>query len=167
MKKLTLFLLFISILQANAQTNEIKIDILDIIAIRALDITYEHNINEESSVGISALFNLEKESADFRYNEEFVLTPYYRHYFSTTNNLKMFGDFYGALNTGNIPERKLEVGDDNTYTDFGVGLGLGVKYTSDSGFVVDVHVGAARNLFNTDYSREVVPRVGISLGKQF
>ena len=167
MKKITLFLLFIVTLQANAQTNEIKIDILDIIAIRALDITYEHNINEESSVGISALFNLEKESADFRYNEEFILTPYYRHYFSIANNLKMFGDFYGALNTGNIPVRKLEVGDDDTYTDFGAGLGFGVKYTSDSGFVVDFHVGAARNLFNTDYSREVVPRVGISLGRQF
>ena len=77
MKKITLFLLFIVALQANAQTNEIKIDILDIIAIRAFDITYEHNINEESSVGLSALFNLEKESANFRYNEEFVLTPYY------------------------------------------------------------------------------------------
>ena len=167
MRKITLLLLFIVTLKASAQTNEIKIDILDIIAIRALDITYEHNINEESSVGLSALFNLEKESADFRYNEEFVLTPYYRHYFSIKNNVKMFGDFYGALNTGNIPERKLEVGDDNTYTDFAAGLGVGVKYTSESGFVVDVHVGAARNLFNTDYSREVVPRVGISLGKQF
>ncbi|MGB2127924.1 MAG: DUF3575 domain-containing protein [Flavicella sp.] len=167
MKKITLFLLFIASLKAHAQSNEIKIDILDIIAIRALDITYEHNINDESSVGISALFNLEKESANFRYNEEFVLTPYYRHYFSSTNNLKMFGDFYGALNTGNIPERKLKIGDDDTYTDFAAGLGVGVKYTSDSGFVVDVHVGAARNLFNTDYSKEVVPRVGISLGKQF
>jgi hypothetical protein len=46
-------------------------------------------------------------------------------------------------------------------------LGFGGKHISDNGFVVDIHIGIGRNLFNTDLSHEVVPRAGISIGKRF
>ena len=45
---------------SSAQTTEIKLDIFDILALLALDVTLEQNLNTESSIGISALFNFAK-----------------------------------------------------------------------------------------------------------
>ncbi len=167
MKKIATLLLFALTLPIAAQKNEIKIDVFDVIALKSVDATFERIINFESSVGVSILFNFEKESSSFRYNEEFVLTPYYRQVLFSRGNIDYFGEFFGAINTGKVPIEDLEIGDDDTYTDFALGLSFGGKYVSSSGFVADFHIGVGRNLFNTNPSPEVVPRVGIALGKQF
>lgn len=168
MKKTIALILFALIFKiSSAQTNEIKVDIFDVLALLALDVTYEHSINTEASIGISALFNFAESDASFRYNEEFVLTPYYRQTLFTKGNIAYFGEFFGAINSGDIKVEDLEIGDDPTYTDFALGLSFGGKYVSDNGFIADLYLGIGRNLFNTNKSRDVVPRVGISIGKQF
>jgi hypothetical protein len=168
MKKTITLILFALVFKISAaQTNEIKVDVFDILALLALDVTFEHQLNSESSIGISALFNFAEPSTSFRYKEEFVLTPYYRQTLYTRGNIGYFGEFFGALNTGDIDLEDLEFGDDPSYTDFALGLGFGGKYVSNNGFVADMHIGIGRNLFNISNSPDIVPRVGISIGKQF
>jgi hypothetical protein len=113
---------------------------------------------------IGLLFNFENEASGFRYNEEFMLSPFYRQHLFQSGNIRYFGEFFGALNKG---ENNEENDGENNYTDFAFGLGFGGKYIADNGFLVDFHVGIGRNLFNTDQSPEVVPRVGIAIGKRF
>ncbi len=166
MKKLILAVLICSTFSSVAQIrNEIKFDVFDILALKSLDVSYELIINPESSVGISSLFNFEKESASFKYEQDFVLTPYYRQVLFSKGNIGYFGEFFGSLNTGR--SKKALEGIEDNYTDFAFGLSFGGKYMSDNGFVLDFLAGIGRNMFNTDESHEVIPRVGISIGKQF
>lgn len=170
MKKTIALILFALVFKTtSAQTNEIKIDVFDVLALLALDVTYEHQLNPESSIGVSALFNFAKPETSFRYNEEFTLSPYYRQLLFTRGNIGYFGEFFGALNTGDkdVDTNQLDPGESATYTDFALGLSFGGKYVSPNGFVADLHLGIGRNLFNTNYSPGIVPRVGISIGKQF
>lgn len=168
MKKTITFILFALVFKiSTAQTNEIKVDVFDILALLALDVSFEHNLNTESSVGISVLFNFAKPSASFRYKQEFALTPYYRQNFFSRGSFNYFGEFFGCLNTGDKNAEDFEFGDSSSYTDFALGVGFGAKYVTANGFVADIHGGIGRNLFNTDFSPSIVPRVGISIGKEF
>lgn len=166
MKKI-LFLVVLAIsFVGTAQNNkEIKLDIFDVLALKSLDISYEYIMNDESSIGISVLSNFEKKSASFRYSQKLVVTPYYRQHLFQRDNVNFFGELFGAINTGDLEPD--ELGDPDSYTDFALGLGFGGKYLSENGFVVDFHAGIGRNLFNTNLSQEVVPRIGISVGKRF
>ena len=170
MKKTIALILFALVFKiSSAQTNEIKVDVFDILALLALDVTFEHQLNTESSIGISALFNFAKPSSSFRYEQEFALTPYYRQRLFSKGSFDYYGEFFGSLNTGekNIAPSDLPAGESDMYTDFALGLSFGGKYVSANGFVADIHAGIGRNLFNTDYSASIVPRVGVSIGKQF
>ena len=148
--------------------NELKLDIFDALVLKTVEVSYEHYLNEESSVGISAFVNFEKRDATFRYNEKTMFTPYFRQYFSNVYNWNFFGEVFFAINSG---EREtLQNGSSlnryQEYTDGALGIAIGSKYISSRGFVIDIHGGLGRNLFNSD-SREVVPRVGLNVGYQF
>jgi hypothetical protein len=170
MKKTIALILFALVFKiSSAQTNEIKVDVFDILALLALDVSFEHNFNIDSSIGLSVLLNFAKPDVSFRYEQEFAITPYYRQTFFSRGNVTYFGEFFGSLNTGDIdltPE-EIAVNKDDTYTDFALGIGFGGKYVTANGFVADIHAGIGRNLFNTDHSAGIVPRVGISIGKEF
>ncbi|PCI31128.1 MAG: hypothetical protein COB60_12670 [Flavobacteriaceae bacterium] len=147
---------------------EIKVDLLDALALKTMGISYEYYINDQSSVGVSALVNFEKQSADFRYNEDRMITPYFRHYFTTNQNWNMFGEVFFAINKG---EKKTAVIGSNTkiykkYSDGALGVSVGTKYYSNAGFVLDIYAGLGRNMF-TENSPSVVPRIGINVGYRF
>ena len=158
MKKL--FFAFGLLLSSLTQAQqEIKIDIADALIIRSLEFSYERYINSESSFGISALFNLTKESEDFRYNEDLMITPYYRHYFSSDATWNLFGEGFVGINSG---KRAKLVG----YTDAALGIAIGTKYVSQSGLTIDLYGGLGRNLFTT-VSPVIVPRAGLNIGWRF
>lgn len=168
MKKFIFLSLFLTSFAINAQkTSEIKLDVFDILALKALDVSYEHIMNSESSIGLSILFNFEK-TASFRYKQDFALTPYFRQHLFDRGNVNFFGELFGSINSGKkeIEENNILI-EKKDYTDFAFGLGFGGKYVSENGFILDIHAGVGRNLFNTDISPELVPRVGISVGKRF
>lgn len=146
---------------------EIKLDIFDALALKTVSVSYEHYLNDQSSFGVSALFNFEKQSADFRYNEKRSITPYFRHYFTTDNQWNFFGEGFFSINYG---EKEVKViGAPNTYTDYtdgALGVAVGLKYTTDKNFVIDVYGGVGRNLFSSD-SHVIVPRVGVNVGWRF
>lgn len=170
MKKiLFLFILFIT-LGANAQNNQIKVDLFDILVLRTLDVSYENQLNDEASVGLSVFINFEDKDAKFRYNEDFQITPYFRQYITNSNGFDFFGELFGTLNfaeTEEKTENNVVVEESQNYSDFALGLGAGGKHVSKNGYVFEFNVGVGRNLFNSKISRQFVPRFGISVGKQF
>lgn len=146
---------------------EVKIDIFDALVLKTVEVSYEHYVSENSSVGISALFNFEKQSADFRFNEDKMITPYFRHYFTTEAKWNFFGEAFLGINSG---DKEIEVTNQPTtyesYTDGALGIAVGTKYISDGGFTIDAYAGLGRNLFSSN-SPIIVPRVGLNLGFRF
>ncbi|MDY0780340.1 DUF3575 domain-containing protein [Tenacibaculum sp. IB213877] len=146
---------------------EITVDLADALAMKTLEVSYEYYLSDQSSVGISGLFNFEGRSSDFRYNEDNMITPYFRHYFTSSRNWNYFGEIFLGINSG---KEEIELdGAPNVYenyTDGALGVAIGTKYISNGGFVVSVLGGIGRNMF-TDKSPVVVPRVGLNLGYRF
>lgn len=157
MKKI--ILVFIIFITSNIYSQqEIKLDIADALVIRSLEFSYESYVSEESSFGVSALFNLTKESVNFRYNENTMITPFYRHYFTTNATWNFFGEGFVGINSGKQNNMK--------YTDGALGVAIGTKYISNGGLIIDLYAGAGRNLFGTD-SPVIVPRIGLNVGWRF
>jgi hypothetical protein len=167
MKKIILVVvLFVSSI-INAQ-QEVKIDIADALVMKTLEVSYEYYLSEQSSIGMSALFNFEKRSSDFKYHEKQMFTPYFRHYFTNNRSWNYFGEIFLGINLGER-EKDLDGSDAKDYekyTDGALGVALGLKYISNGGFTVDIHGGAGRNMFTSE-SHSIVPRVGVNVGYQF
>lgn len=165
MKKVILaFTLFVSSFGFSQQ--EIKLDIADALIIRSLEFSYENYLNETSSFGVSALFNLAKQEVNFRYNENMMITPYYRHYFSTNEQWNFFGEGFLGINSGKKESVEDSGNYDVKYTDGALGIAVGTKYIAQGGLVIDAYVGAGRNLFGTE-SPVIVPRIGVNVGWRF
>lgn len=145
---------------------EIKLDIADALIIRSLEFSYENYLTEESSVGISALFNLAKQDVNFRYNENTMITPYYRHYFTNEKQWNFFGEGFVGINSGKKESVKDSGNYDIKYTDGALGVAVGLKYIASGGLVIDAYGGLGRNLFGTD-SPVIVPRIGLNVGWRF
>jgi hypothetical protein len=156
MKK-NILLLTLFICSFGFAQQEIKLDIADALVIRSLEFSYEKYLTEESSFGVSVLFNLAKEEVLFRYNENMVITPYYRHYFTTDKQWNFFGEGFLGINSGNS---------ENKYTDGALGLAVGTKYVASGGLVIDFYGGVGRNLFVSN-SPVLVPRIGLNIGWRF
>jgi hypothetical protein len=165
MKKLLLIVGLISSTVTYSQ-QEIKIDIADALVIRSIEFSYENYLTEESSFGISALFNLAKQETDFRYNENMMFTPYYRHYFSTNEQWNFFGEGFLGINSGKKEGIKNSNIYDVNYTDGALGVAVGTKYIATGGLILDAYIGVGRNLFGSN-SPLLVPRVGFNVGWRF
>lgn len=166
MKKIILAItLFVSTLSFSQQ--EIKVDIFDALALKTLEVSYEHYISAENSVGLAGLFNFDNSNSDFRYNQKSMFTPYFRQYFSIENKWNLFGELFVGINSG-----KKDIKDEagvikaEDYTDGALGVAAGTKYVTASNFTFEAYIGVGRNLF-TSNSHSVVPRAGFNVGYRF
>ena len=162
MKKI-LLLSAIFISAVTFSQKEIKLDIADALIIRSLEFSYEQFINTESSFGVSALFNLAKQEENFRYNENIMITPYYRHYFTTEYAWNLFGEAFLGINSGKKEAIKDSDIYDVNYTDAALGVAVGLKYLANGGLTIDAYAGIGRNLFRSN-SPVLVPRIGVNVG---
>ncbi|MFY0603821.1 MAG: DUF3575 domain-containing protein [Flavobacteriaceae bacterium] len=165
MKKLFLVFAFLCSTVSFAQ-QEIKIDITDALALKTLDISYEYYVSDQSSIGLAALFNFEGKGSDFRYNEDRMITPYFRHYFTTEAKWNFFGEGWFGINFGEKEVNTSGTISYEEYTDGALGISIGTKYTSIGGLVIDIHGGLGRNMFGSD-SPVIVPRIGVGVGYSF
>jgi len=165
MKKILLALTF-AITSLSYAQQEIKLDVGDALVIRSLEFSYENYLSEDSSFGVSALFNLAKQNVSFRYNENLMITPYYRHYFTADESWNFFGEGFVGVNSGKKESVKDSGVYDIKYTDAALGLAVGTKYVAKGGLVIDVYGGLGRNLFGSD-SPVLVPRLGLNIGWRF
>ena len=165
MKKIVLICSFLVSMFGFSQ-QEIKLNIANALVIRSLEISYEKHISIENSLGISALFNLVEQEADFRYNENIMISPYFRHYFTADKPWNFFGEGFIGINAGKkvIVKQFNEVNIE--YIDAALGVAVGSKYTSKGGLIIDIYAGVGRNLFLSD-SPVIVPRGGVNVGWKF
>jgi len=162
MKKYLLIALVLIGFTSNAQQHEVKLDVLDLIAFKSLDATYQYILNEESSVGLSIFKPLSDNN--YIYNENFSITPFYRQYFPLGAIENIFAEAFFSINSGDGED---ENGVPATYTDGAFGFAVGKKYISPRGFVLEGMIGLGRNLFDNNDSPTAVLRTGINIGYQF
>lgn len=183
-KTILVLFLFLSIILVNAQEsesqetilkqNELKINMSNLIGFKWADFTYERILNEESSLGIGALFTLDPNNDDgLDEYRTFSITPYYRHFFSRKYAEGFFVETFGMLHSGEDEIYHFdEISDPNgsyrgeKYTDFAVGISVGGKFVTKRGFIAEVYAGIGRDLLGQS-DIEIVGRGGVSIGFRF
>jgi hypothetical protein len=193
MKKIILFTILLSSIitfgqenkfqypQDQDKKNEVKLSATSLIAIAALDVSYERLINSQTSYGVS-LF-LATDNDDIDYPRDFSITPFYRWFFSERTFARgFFVEGFGMLNTNSDSHYETsfdssgnfqsEFTKEETNVRFALGISVGGKFVIKSGFTAEVFLGIGRNLLgdnSTDFydDNEIVGRGGISLGYRF
>lgn len=189
MKKLLLLALF-SVGIAHAQEeekmldgrHEVRVDLLSLALKSEVNLTYEHFLNADWSVGVYGGFasgdHLEDDFDSGNRNNlpKYQVNPFVRYNLSKGQKSFYFAEVFLSANGGDFKEtvRKIDgngngyyVNEKSTYSDFGAGAGLGYKLYIKEKFAVELNVGFGANLFNTDKSPDVLSRVGLSFGYRF
>lgn len=165
-----------------SKQNEVKFDVLSAIAFSKIHISYEHFLNKDFSVGISGGFQDSKnakEDFDKGYDRtlpKYEVTPFVRYSLSHGQKSFYFAEVFVSANGGKYRELQRFVDDagngyydtfEDNYTDVAIGGAVGYKLYIQEKFGIELFLGAGKNLFNTDKSPEVVPRVGLNFGYRF
>ena len=185
MRKIALVILCIYSTISNAQEdlipqdtdkkNEITLNALTLIASGWIDVSYEYLINKEASFGVDVQFGFD-ENSNFDSYRNFSITPNYRVYFSNKYARGFFIEGFGMLHR--YKDLYYDIETDGTYnniekniTEFSLGVSVGGKWVTKSGFVAEIFGGIGRNILNNSDDSydpiEVAGRVGISIGKRF
>lgn len=154
--------------------NEVYLNAFNLIAFKWFDVSYEYLLNEEASIGVSALISLDEESYGYDSYRKYSVTPYYRHFFSKKYAQGFFMEAFAMINGGERYDYwyvydeydTVYYEDEITYADLAFGISVGGKFLSKRGFIGEFHGGVGRNLFNDD-APEVIGRAGISFGYRF
>ena len=148
--------------------NELKLNGLYLI-LGAFDVTYERTINQESAFGVNVFLPFDDDIND---DINYYISPYYRFYFGKKYAAGFFIEGFGMLNS--INESRFSgtidpVIKEETITDFALGIGLGGKWITESGFIGELNFGVGRNLFNSDRNNDFdfVAKIGITVGYRF
>ena len=160
-----------SIPKNNFGKNEVKVNAVFLL-LGAFEGSYERNLSESSSVGMSFLIPFGYNNVDTNLN--YYVSPYYRMFFGQKYAAGFFLEGFGMLNSTN-EEYYVNSGQGNyniiekDFTDFALGIGLGGKWMTRGGFVFEVNGGFGRNLFNANDDEGVifVGKFGFNLGYRF
>ncbi len=178
-KTLLVILIFLSFLSVKAQNeanenpyqknNEIKVNVLGPL-MGAFQATYERHLNSKSSLGISYFYVFNNtENEDLNYS----ISPYYRRYFGKKYAAGFFLEGFTMLTS--IDGKKIYTSEDHsTFTenpdviDLAAGVGLGWKWVSKGGFVLEANLGYGFLLFNANKTdHNIVNKIGVSAGYRF
>jgi hypothetical protein len=155
--------------------HELRLDVAEALIIPAIDISYEYVISKYSGVGATAWFSLDSDDGDYLVEyQEFAFTPYFRQYFF---NKKEYGarGFYaeallqiaGGTDYDQYYNDDLELVSNENWTNFGIGFGLGQKWVSNNGFVLDLNIGGGRYLGSSDTGPDAFLRGAVGVGYRF
>lgn len=173
------FLMLCTVLCLNAQDdpitmdnetkNEFKLNALFLL-LGTFEASYERNLSENSSVGISVLAPFERDYVDTDMN--YYVSPYYRVFFGKKYAAGFFLEGFGMLNS--IRDSYSYYIDSGVYgnvqnaTDFALGIGLGGKWFNKGGLVFEISGGLGRNLFDVSTNDKIlVAKLGFNLGYRF
>ncbi len=152
--------------EQNLGNHELKINMGSLL-VEFPEISYEHIINEESSVGISVAFPIDQEIS-----YRFMVFPNYRIFFGAKRAAGFFIEANSAIFSQRF-QRDVIFGSindpttDSTKIGWGLGIAVGGKFLTKNGFIGEIYVGGGRNFINTDKIDGGYPRIGISIGKRF
>jgi len=181
MKKLIIFALIgLTFSNINAQDDnikpleerkhEVRLNGLYLV-IGAFEGSYSYVLNEESTLGVSALIPIDEDVSD---DLNYYISPYYRFFFGKKHAAGFFLEGFGMLSSVNRGDFFFDdiqgvTRDEETITDFALGIGVGGKFITKRGLVGEINLGVGRNLFNTNsnFDNDIVGKIGISLGYRF
>ena len=174
-------------------SNELKLDILDILSQPALQITYEKINDPYSSFGADIFLNFNDNNASRSWSEKFSLNPFYRFYFFNKTDFggegyfaEVFMKFTNIEYDRNIyfhdsmPNEPYVTSEEIKAWDIAPGVGVGRKWVNKKGWTFEYMLGLGRYLFPnsknddvpeggsvSDYRPEASFKGGISIGKRF
>lgn len=149
--------------------NEVKLNVLLPLA-GTFEATYERLLNEKSSLGISVLTVFSKENNE---DVNYMISPYYRRYFGKKYASGFFAEGFTMLNSTDGKQitdidGNLTLNEGPDVIDMSLGIGLGSKWVTKSGFIFEVNVGYGKLLFNADKTdHDIVAKFGFYLGYRF
>lgn len=154
--------------------NELSVNAFNLVAFGIIEITYERVIDENSSWAIEGFIQPGKDDyLDEAYYKDLSVTGKYKHFFSSTYARGFYVHGFGMISNGeyetnyyyneNIDDYIYET---ENYTDFAIGFGLGGKFVSPGGFLLDLNAGIGRNLLS-DVSPTIVGQFMVNLGFRF
>lgn len=142
--------------------NELKINALYAV-IGAIEVNYERTLNNRSAIGLSVFLPYDQDQID---DIDYLIGPYYRHYFGKNYATGFFVEGFGLLNS---TRQQFPVSNGETFeTDLALGIGFGGKWVSESGFVGELNLGFGRNIIDPDNDTfDILGRIGITIGYRF
>lgn len=154
--------------------NELSINAFNLVAFGIIEITYEKVINANSTWAVEGFYHPSKDDyIDEAYYKTLSLTGKYKHFFSSTYARGFYVHAFGMLSGGEYSDNGYYNEDTfeyieeiENYTDFAIGFGLGGKFVSQGGFMLDLSGGIGRNLLSQN-SPEVVGQFMVNLGFRF
>jgi hypothetical protein len=136
---------------------------------------YEYILNKYSGIGADLNINFDDENGS-QILEIFSFSPYYRQYFFSKEDYGAKGfygegflKFYTYENETNFFFGDAINTNTETYFETALGVGIGWKWISNSGFLIDINGGLGRNLGFTDdpNQRDFTGKFGVNFGWQF
>ena len=174
-------------------SNELKLDILDVLSQPALQITYEKINDPYSSFGADIFLNFNDTNASGSWSDKLALTTFYRFYFFDKRDFGGSGfftevfskfsfgesdvEYYYGLNNPNI-EPYTEIKEEDFF-DVALGATIGQKWVNKKGWTFELSLGFGRYLFIKDpeqllggpeitsFRSRGTGRGGFSIGKRF
>lgn len=155
------------IFDLNKNRTEIKVNGFAITATSALELEIERTLSKRSSVGLSFFTSFNNPEDELVYNNiQTSLTGFYRFYLGKKYNQGFFLEGFGMYNTSHT----LNAGTTNSYSvvkDFAVGAGIGYKYVSKKGLILQANYGLGKNIFEPLSGESTLTRIGVSIGFSF
>lgn len=166
----------------SGRRNEVRVDVLSIVAASKFNVSYERFLGERFSVGLALGYSDNKKINDDFDNgyrntvPKYEVLPYMRYKLSESVLRYYFAEVFLSANGGDFKEIVRRVNDagsgyyqveKSTYSDFGVGAGAGYKMYFKEKIAVELLVGIGTNLVDRDKSPDTISRVGLSVGYRF
>ncbi|HEU0136242.1 MAG TPA: DUF3575 domain-containing protein [Flavobacterium sp.] len=167
---------------AAVRKNELRIDLLSLIASSKLNLSYERFLNRSFSVGLTGSYADSKsvnEDFDSGYRStlpKLEVIPYVRYNLSKGKAGYYFAEAFASANSGDYREtvRLTDTNGNGYYTvkkdsyfDVALGGGLGYKMYFGEKIAAELLVGFGSNLIDKSKSPDVISRVGLSVGYRF
>lgn len=150
--------------------NEISVGALNLIAFGAIDVAYERIINRHSSWSAELFFEALDDSPEI-YNKDFSLTGKYKHFFGSNYARGFYVEGLSMISTGEYEVEQNNFDEQYTYSEesytaLALGFGVGGKFVSAGGFVVDLSAAIGRNFFH-EHSPSLIGQFNVNLGYRF
>lgn len=162
--------------------NEVRVNVLSLIAFSKMNLTYERYVGKKFSVGITGNYvNSNKVNEDFDEgnrdnNPKYEVTPFVRYNFSSGTKNSYFAEVFAAANGGDFRETK-RLNDafgngyysivKSKYSDVALGAGAGYKFYIKDRLGIEFMVGFGWNMLEREKSPDALSRVGLSVGYRF
>lgn len=150
----------------NLPKNEVSLNALYLI-LGAFEINYEYLLNEDSGVGISAMYTFDDDLWIFKHQ----ITGYYRHYFGKKYAGGVYGEVFAMYNSTEEYYSSYSGGSfianyENSHN-FALGFGFGTKLISNKNLLLDAGLGLGRNIISSSNDEWLIPRFKIGFGYRF